>query len=220
MYISSLIIEVTRKCNMKCEHCMRGGAQSKNIDYKYIDILLQQVDSIGGVVFTGGEPSLNTDAIEYFLRVCKRRNIDISYFLIATNGKNIKEEFVIACLKLYSYCSDKEVCTVVLSNDIYHKPFNTNYELLKGLSFFTKRNKNDNAQYNLIKEGRAKYLGTRDLYEHEIIDEDDFQNNEIYLNVNGDIINGCDWSYVSQPKHKLCHVSELNEFYQTLSVTA
>ena len=42
--IDSLIIEVTRKCNMQCEHCLRGAAQRKTIDDNH-KILLDITES-------------------------------------------------------------------------------------------------------------------------------------------------------------------------------
>ena len=118
--IYNLIIEVTRKCNTQCDHCLRGDRENKNIDYKFIDSLLNQVENINSVTFTGGEPSLNVDAIEYFLQQCKEKDIYIGYFFIVTNGININASFVIACLKLYAYCEEKEMCQVLVSNDSYH----------------------------------------------------------------------------------------------------
>ena len=31
IYVESLVIEVTRRCNMRCEHCLRGDAQNLDI---------------------------------------------------------------------------------------------------------------------------------------------------------------------------------------------
>lgn len=31
IYVNYLAIEVTRRCNMKCEHCLRGDAQNLDI---------------------------------------------------------------------------------------------------------------------------------------------------------------------------------------------
>ena len=54
MNIRNLIVEVTRKCNMYCDHCLRGEPINVNMKKEYIDLLLDQVDNIGSVVFTGG----------------------------------------------------------------------------------------------------------------------------------------------------------------------
>ena len=106
--IQNLAIEVTRKCNINCKHCLRGESENKNISLEYIDILLDKVDSIGHFCPTGGEPSLNVPAIKYFVDVCKKRNISIDTFYITTNGVNLSTDFVNVCIELYKLCKNKK----------------------------------------------------------------------------------------------------------------
>lgn len=50
MYISSacdVVIEITRRCNMCCAHCLRGDAEAVDIQERYIDAFL---DSFADVV--------------------------------------------------------------------------------------------------------------------------------------------------------------------------
>ena len=56
--IQELIIETTRKCNMACEHCLRGDVENVNIKSLYIRRLFSQIDNIDTLTITGGEPSL------------------------------------------------------------------------------------------------------------------------------------------------------------------
>lgn len=223
--IYNLIIELTRKCNMSCSHCLRGEQQNKTIQYKHIDCLLTQLERgyISNVTFTGGEPSLNVPAINYFLEKCKQLSVSIGSFYIATNGLEISENFVITCLKLYAYCDEKEMCSVVVSNDIFHANENSyNTILLDGLSFFSRKHEKESNDYNeysyLLNEGRAKdnYNCGRLPTVQKISSKEDFNDCNIYLNCDGYIINGCDWSYANQSKHKLCNVNELSKYYQTL----
>jgi len=46
MDIYNLVIEVTRRCNMECEHCLRGEAENVDMDIKYIEKLFQKIDYI------------------------------------------------------------------------------------------------------------------------------------------------------------------------------
>lgn len=220
MEIQNLVIEVTRKCNIKCEHCLRGEPINSNLKKEYIDSLLDQVTYINTVTFTGGEPSLNVPIMEYFLQEVKTRNINVNSFYIATNGINIPESFVIFCLKMYSYCDEKEGCSVDVSNDMYHSwEGEYNDDMLSGLSFFRKRYDKDGFNYyggsSLIKQGRSTE-GRKPLSISVIDNVDMFDETEIYLNCKGEIINGCDWSYKNQKKYKLCDVGELSEFYERL----
>lgn len=223
MTVQNLVIEITRRCNMSCEHCLRGEAQNKNIKLKYIDSLLSQCDSIGNVTFTGGEPSLNVPAIDYFLKKAKEMNVLIGGFYIATNGLTITEEFILACLRLYSYSEEKDICSVHVSNDVFHaNEGNYDTELLDGLSFFSRRFSEEGYDYNryrgLLKEGRAdeNFGDGRKVTVIEVTTKDDLDSTEVVLNCNGQIINGCDWSYKSQMKHILCSVDKLSEYYETL----
>jgi len=223
MTINTLVIEVTRRCNMACEHCMRGDAENKDIKYEHIDSLLSQCEGIGTVTFTGGEPSMNVPAIAYFLERAKALNISIDGFYIATNGMTISEEFVLTCLKLYSYSQCKEVCAIHVSNDVFHaNEGNYNTELLDGLSFFGRKFSEERYDYDryrgLISEGRAKdnFGDTRMVSITEIEKKDDLNDTAVVLNCNGQIINGCDWSYESQDEYVLCDVDKFSEYYDSL----
>ena len=219
--INNLIIETTRRCNMQCEHCLRGDAENCDMPVKYIDKLLEQVGEIYNVTFSGGEPSLATNIIEYFLNKCKENNTCIGSFYIATNGLDISERFAIACLKLYAYSDNKEMCLVQVSNDIYHANENKyNTELLDGLAFFNRKFKKESSDdFNVLSEGRGKYINNNNpLYIDKIKTIEDFEDAYIYLNCKGNIINGCDWSYDSQDEAEniLCNVADLSEKISTL----
>jgi hypothetical protein len=207
---------------MQCEHCLRGDAENCDMPVKYIDKLLEQVEGIYSVTFSGGEPSLATDIIEYFLNKCKENNIYIGAFYIATNGLDISERFVITCLKLYAYSDDKEMCLVHVSNDGYHAYENRyNTELLDGLAFFNRKFKEESSyDFNVLSEGRGKYINNNNpLYIDKIKTIDDFEDANIYLNCKGNIINGCDWSYDSQDEAEniLCNVADLSDLLEKLS---
>ena len=219
--IQNLAIEVTRKCNLKCEHCLRGDSQKLNIPLVYIDILLNQVYSIGHFCPTGGEPSLNVPAIKYFIDGCKKRHIPIETFYIATNGVKITEDFVEVCKELFDMCKNKSSSSVQISNDIYHG-HKYDSTLLKKLPFYSKRcnslsyNLGDGAKIH--REGRMKDNENAKVmsYAKPITSVELFDKNTLYLNVNGDIINGCDWSYENQDFHFLCKVDSIEKFKKEL----
>ena len=66
--ISNLVVEVTRRCNMSCDHCLRGCGQNMDLQDKHIETLTSQLENgyISNITFSGGEPSLNVKAIESF----------------------------------------------------------------------------------------------------------------------------------------------------------
>lgn len=54
IWVEQLCLEVTRRCNMGCAHCLRGDAQDVDISHAIIDEIFNQVDGIGQVTFTVG----------------------------------------------------------------------------------------------------------------------------------------------------------------------
>lgn len=105
-----LTIETTRRCNMKCAHCLRGDAQDVDINYQHIDDLLDQTEVIGHLEITGGEPTLNLDALEYILNGLCKRGIPLFEFALFTNGLMYSERFI----SLIKWC--KEIIDISCSN--------------------------------------------------------------------------------------------------------
>lgn len=207
----SLAIEVTRRCNMACPHCLRGEAQGINIDTKYIDKLFENISFVDSIVFTGGEPTLNLDAMRYTLEVCKARNVRVGSFYVVTNGKGSTKtmlEFATLCLEWYAYCLEDvayaEDCYsgVALSKDIFHEKIPVaNEAILRGLSIFREDKFNDFRNGSLINEGRARELDwqKRSSFNDElrIEDWDDYVSVDgmVYLAANGDIKTNCDVAF-------------------------
>ena len=89
-----LTIEVTRRCNMACAHCLRGDAQQKDINHKEIDALLDQTLMIGKLILTGGEPSLVPETMEYIAESLINKGIPLLKLEIYTNGLVFSNQFV------------------------------------------------------------------------------------------------------------------------------
>lgn len=219
--LSNLAIETTRRCQYQCTHCLRGDSQNKDMPMEYVESLLSQVNDIYHILFTGGEPSLNPKCMLETLELCKKYKVDVGSFYVVTNGAKIPEDFAVACLRWYAYCDDKENCGVAMSNDYFHDVEGTHdTELLDGLSFFELRTKKTGAEdhQNLIIDGNAEdnmYDGTPP----EDIDIDDIRyldDEEVYLNCEGDIVIGCDWSYRRQKNNVLCRVQDFADTYERL----
>lgn len=202
LYVSNLILEVTRQCNMRCEHCLRGEAQRLNMSRAVIDKVLSQVHQISQVTFTGGEPSLNIPAIEYFTSTIKNLGIGPDSFYVVTNGKDNSKRLVDALIDLYDICEDSEqMCGLAMSRDQYHGD-NPIPKIFKALKFF---HEDDHAQRidKPLNEGRAEANG---LGEHETeiypfentdgYDDDSLQiSEELYIAANGNVISNCNLSF-------------------------
>lgn len=216
MFISELVIEVTRRCNMECCHCLRGDAQSLDLDLKHVETLFSRLEGIGTLTFTGGEPSLAVDKIEGCLAIAERLELPIDNFYIVTNGLHVKPDFFLAVAKWYAFCGDNELSQVCLSNDQYHamegEP-GDGVKLLEALSFFSMKDSDSHPldYRSVIPEGRGADMGGCGRFlepETIVIFDRTVSEAPLYLNCKGNMVNGCDWSYDSQdePEALICHV--------------
>ena len=98
---NQLIIEVTRRCNMECGHCLRGDAQNEDIFLSAVDGVLDQTEAIGRLIITGGEPTLNLKAIQHITNGIAMRGIPLMRLQIVTNGLIYDERFI-AIIKMFS----------------------------------------------------------------------------------------------------------------------
>lgn len=159
----SLVLEVTRRCNMACAHCLRGPAKNKDMAFEGIEPLLAITDSIYSLTFSGGEPTLNVPLIKQVLQYVKQQRIPVNSFYVVTNGKSVPEEFLTACLDWYAYTRECDtydnVSGIALSLDKYHGPIpKRNEYLLRGLSFYQEDKTIDFDKYPPLDRGNAKSL--------------------------------------------------------------
>lgn len=157
MDLSSVIIEVTRKCNMSCEHCLRGCSQNMDIEETTLENFFSKVSSIGNLTITGGEPSLVPEKINAIVAIAKKHNVSIETFYMVTNGKEVTDNFMNAVLSLYLYCGDKESCNLMYSDDCFHDYIlDENRSKLEAFRFTSPRNDSHISYDNVISEGRSK----------------------------------------------------------------
>ena len=202
LFISQLVLEVTRRCNMACDHCMRGDAQALDMSTKVIDRVLDAVQGhgIGAVTFTGGEPTLNVPTIQYLVEQVQARRIGVGSFYVVTNGKVECMPIVHALIDLYAYCDEPEMCTLVCSTDAYHEAVQKS-KLYTALKFFNTDGHGPNDDRSIILEGRASEngIGLRDYTAEkwELDVQDDFVcvNNTLHISANGNVMSGCDFSF-------------------------
>ena len=78
----SMALEITRKCNMKCPHCMRGKPQNQVLNKKVIDKFLDEIGTVQNLLLTGGEPFLEPEIIEYLVDgIIKRKSRILTFFM-------------------------------------------------------------------------------------------------------------------------------------------
>lgn len=109
LVLNFLAFEITRRCNIKCGHCMRGDAQNINISKEYINNFFNTSNNhfifklIDNICFTGGEPTLYPEIIIYTINKIIDENIPVKNISMATNGQLFIPELVKAFNKFNEY---------------------------------------------------------------------------------------------------------------------
>lgn len=174
---SGLLIELTRKCNLSCKHCMRGNAQNVTITREVIDKIFENVGNCLRFSFTGGEPLLALDELEYFVDRVIESDYETGLIDLVTNGtiqdKRIMDIFV-------KFCGSKPGRSAVLSisDDHFHDQEESKAalkyyaDIAAGISGMTVRPNGDLGVQNsdgslepLILSGRANKLKPDELPE-------------------------------------------------------
>lgn len=129
-----LSIEITRRCNMNCSHCLRGDAQNKTMSQRVINQIANVFTDINTLIISGGEPSLVPFVIK---KIARSLNYDNWYMVTNGNFKLIEEpnlkdkiysediynsysKFIGAVYLLERYSLSRGVSSLALSCDTYH----------------------------------------------------------------------------------------------------
>ena len=210
---STLAFEVTRKCNIACDHCCRGDARNKSMTKETVDAILDHISGISSLIITGGEPTLNVPIIRYIVDQLKAREISIEGFDITTNGVIFSLPLVHTLIDLYAMSDyGEEYCSMSMSQDQHH--YNQDPGALKfysALRFFNpEARKKPITHY--IYEGRAKdncYEGRiekQESWEVNLYDFDYSVDNMVYIAANGNVVSSCDLSYEHADRVKVGNV--------------
>ena len=218
--VRDLVFEVTRRCNMHCAHCLRGEPQNLDMTTEIMDRTLDQVDQIGWLLFSGGEPSLNSKMIRYAVDQVIRKQKNLESFYIVTNGKRYSPVMVNSLIDLYGYIlgngGENDMCGLALSKDEFHgsiRPENENR--LRALTFFTEDKIHSFSDGGIIDEGRAESLDqgkrpySREMLDIVSLDSESLEiDNTLYISAKGDVLIGCDFSYAREDREKMGNILE------------
>lgn len=231
------VIEITRRCNMACAHCMRGDAQNLDIDSVYIDRYLSHVSSIYDLTFTGGEPCLNLPAVRHTLEYCKANHVTVTNFNIITNGKELPDEFIPLCLDWLDYClqccgaivydENDSFSSISISSDNFHEPIpEENRRRLSALRIYHDKLKTTDftRPRTLINLGRARELDDYEKREPSRyrsglpVDSYDwgYGVEESALTATGHIVPYCDYEYEETEDIAVCHLDDNLSFLNHL----
>ena len=134
--IGTLFPELTRRCNMRCGHCMRGAAQCKDMSDDVMDALVSKLSgvSVGMVVMGGGENSLVPERVETFFGKLFEAGIYPGDVVFVTNLKNMNQAFMDAIAYVHGRC---EVSVDVSYDDQHERVTPSKRERLETLKDVT-----------------------------------------------------------------------------------
>lgn len=207
---SILIIEVTRRCNMSCKHCMRGDAQNIDMDLYILDKFLSNFKNcfVREILFTGGEPTLKPEIIAQTLRLIKKYNITVKFFAIITNGKNLSDETI-------DIINSNNFSIAVSVDDYHEKLTDFDYSQLRKIkAYFPKKFEANN--HNLYNLGRAKEnnIGVQEKPRFDLCFSKYHDNlvltSKILCTCDGDVLKDCGFCYYDDSIYeiKLCEYDD------------
>lgn len=209
-------IEVTRRCNMSCPHCLRGDAQNIDLDTDLADNFLRNFrnKNIISLLFTGGEPTLCPEIIDFCLSKCLEYQINIKSIDMVTNGKGISKTFIRMIEKWVSLGFNFYFC---VSFDDYHEPLSdqdiSRLNELKELGCVVGTKALNAESKDLLNLGKARINGIGvdtvkrtfqvcGYYNYLFVES------TIVLTCKGDVLFCCDYEYDNIEDVRLCSYND------------
>lgn len=203
----NISIEVTRRCNMKCEHCLRGDAQDIDLKHKVLYTLINEITSdkilVTSLNFTGGEPLLNVKMITSALKLLmqSKKSFCLPNFDIITNGTIWNDDFVLTLIKYNARIIEQDgvsYSSIMISEDQFHDGPDYDFkEMYKCLSFYMDEKEKTIQDKYIINEGRAYYNGIGQSGRTG----DTIHDSTVYITCMGDVLIGCNRSYENMSDH-------------------
>ena len=104
----NITLEITRRCNLTCKHCMRGDAQNISMTKPIIDKFFSQTTYINSLVITGGEPFIDEEIFDYMIDAIIKYDIVIMGMQILSNGTIQSKKIARSINKLLKYFSERK----------------------------------------------------------------------------------------------------------------
>lgn len=217
--IYSMIIELTRRCDLKCAHCLRGPQENADLTRHTIGNALRGVDYISCLTLTGGEPSLNPKAIRWVAEEIRCSSTRVDSWYIVTNGARVNRRFLSAVEELDRACdnSDRMMSALAMSHGFYHGERDTAWYRMQEWSEETGiRIERRTDSEHVINMGRAGGFGFRPVgfprVQIEVYGDDiSLVEAEAYVTTRGVVYPSCDLSYEVMRKNRFLRMGNVND---------
>jgi len=115
---------VTERCNLECEHCLRGCRSNKVMTDDVIEATLSNFNYIHTLAICGGEVTLALDIAEKIIDYVIKHNIVVGEITYTINGTIYSQKFLDLLDYSRSYLirdgKKKDRTNFAISNDYYH----------------------------------------------------------------------------------------------------
>jgi hypothetical protein len=103
--LGAVIVELTRRCNMKCRHCMRGPAQCRDMKPEVMGALVEKMAgiSVDRIALGGGESTVVPELVSKFFDATLDAGIYPGSYSIVTNGKAMPTGFMNVIARIQAY---------------------------------------------------------------------------------------------------------------------
>ena len=167
--VQNLGMIITERCNLNCNHCLRGKCTNKVMSDDVITATLKQFCHIHNLAICGGEPTLALDRIEKIFTYIVENEIIVEMVTLTINGTIYSEEFLKLLNYIEEYINYKKL-EQVLSNftiswDKFHYNEVERLGMAKEYLENIERYKNSKHYYGLqrlsrklFREGNAEFL--------------------------------------------------------------
>lgn len=112
-------IEITRRCNKRCAHCLRGDAQDMSMNTEIIDRIFEDTQDVLCIILGSGEALLEPNLISYFVDKLVESQWSTRKIEITTNG-TICEPQIIDAFEKFCVWKHGRIACLRISNDPYH----------------------------------------------------------------------------------------------------
>jgi len=142
IYLNNLGMTLTERCNFHCAHCMRGETKGNDMDVETMRKVFSRLSFVGNLSVCGGEPFLDEELFERFIKELFSSFLPIMNFSVITNGTHYSEriEQLLNDVEEYIHLffpNVEHACKVLLSSDEYHleqlKQFQENLVYLENI---------------------------------------------------------------------------------------
>lgn len=202
MKVERLYLEVTRKCDLLCEHCLRGERENIDMPLSTIDSIFNGIEEIDFLLLSGGEPLMAYSSIKRIVENIKARNIKVNKTLIITNGTVLNARIIMLLEELNNLTN----LHISVSKDIFHeiaisnlklndlrddhvkemkKRFSTGFDISANKVLIKKRGRAAN-----LTQDRLKELSSMSSISYDFSSEGMLNNNSPYIEINKDSVTG------------------------------